>query len=153
MFPVFLFFYCEKFQTHRNRLELTQLMDNVVSTVPLALYVFLLHDYFYMYVNFLMTFTINGNSLQYSCLENATDREAWQAIVHGVTQRQRWLSASNVRGKYTNHKRTTQWTSASSHVISKPLRCIISPTYFILKDFFVVVKNAALRFICKQTLW
>ena len=24
--------------------------------------------------------------LQYSCLENLVDREAWQAIVHGVTQ-------------------------------------------------------------------
>ena len=26
----------------------------------------------------------NGNSLQYSCLENSMDREAWQATVHGV---------------------------------------------------------------------
>ena len=28
----------------------------------------------------------NGNPLQYSCPENSTDREAWQAIVHGVTE-------------------------------------------------------------------
>ena len=28
----------------------------------------------------------NGNPLQYSCLENSVDREAWQAIVHGVTK-------------------------------------------------------------------
>ena len=28
----------------------------------------------------------NGNSLQYSCLENSMDREAWQATVHGVTK-------------------------------------------------------------------
>ena len=28
----------------------------------------------------------NDNPLQYSCLENPTDREAWQAIVHGVTK-------------------------------------------------------------------
>ena len=26
----------------------------------------------------------NGNSFQYSCLGNPMDREAWQAIVHGV---------------------------------------------------------------------
>ena len=26
----------------------------------------------------------NGNPLQYSCLENPMDREAWQATVHGV---------------------------------------------------------------------
>ena len=28
----------------------------------------------------------NGNSLQYSCLENFMDRGAWQAIVHDVAQ-------------------------------------------------------------------
>ena len=28
----------------------------------------------------------NGNLLQYSCLENSTDREAWQAMVHGVAE-------------------------------------------------------------------
>ena len=26
----------------------------------------------------------NGNPLQFSCLENSVDREAWQATVHGV---------------------------------------------------------------------
>ena len=30
----------------------------------------------------------NGNSLQYSCLENPTDRGAWQATVHGVAKSQ-----------------------------------------------------------------
>ena len=28
----------------------------------------------------------NGNPLQYSCLENSMDREAWRATVHGVTK-------------------------------------------------------------------
>ena len=28
----------------------------------------------------------NGNPLQYSCLENAMDRGAWQVMVHGVTK-------------------------------------------------------------------
>ena len=27
-----------------------------------------------------------GNPLQYSCLENPTDREAWRATVHGVKE-------------------------------------------------------------------
>ena len=27
----------------------------------------------------------NGNPLQYSCLDNPIDREAWQATIHGVT--------------------------------------------------------------------
>ena len=30
-----------------------------------------------------------GNPLQYSCLENPIDREAWQATVHGVTESSR----------------------------------------------------------------
>ena len=28
----------------------------------------------------------NGNQLQYSCLENPKDREAWWARLHGVTK-------------------------------------------------------------------
>ena len=32
------------------------------------------------------------NPLQYSCLENSEDREAWQATVHGVAESQTWLS-------------------------------------------------------------
>ena len=34
----------------------------------------------------------NGNPLQYSCLENAMDREAWWAAVHGVAKSWTWLS-------------------------------------------------------------
>ena len=34
----------------------------------------------------------NGNPLQYSCLENPMDREAWQATVHGVAESQTRLS-------------------------------------------------------------
>ena len=30
----------------------------------------------------------NGNPLQYSCLENPMDREAWWAAVHSVTKSQ-----------------------------------------------------------------
>ena len=34
----------------------------------------------------------NGYPLQYSCLENPMDREAWWATVHGVAQSQTGLS-------------------------------------------------------------
>ena len=30
----------------------------------------------------------DGNPLQYSCLENPMDTEAWQAMVHGVAKSQ-----------------------------------------------------------------
>ena len=33
----------------------------------------------------------NGNPLQYSCLENPMDREAWWAIVHSLAKSQTWL--------------------------------------------------------------
>ena len=35
----------------------------------------------------------NGNPLQYSCLENPMDREAWLATVHGVAKS--WTRLSN----------------------------------------------------------
>ena len=34
----------------------------------------------------------NGNSLQYSCLENPMGRGAWWATVHGVVKNWTWLS-------------------------------------------------------------
>ena len=34
----------------------------------------------------------NGTPLQYSCLENPMDGEAWKAAVHGVTEGQTRLS-------------------------------------------------------------
>ena len=40
----------------------------------------------------------NGNPLQYSCLENPTDRGAWQAIVHGTAKELDtiwWLNNNN----------------------------------------------------------
>ena len=35
-----------------------------------------------------------GNSLQYSCLENPVDGGAWKAAVHGVAEGRTWLSHS-----------------------------------------------------------
>ena len=42
----------------------------------------------------------NGNPLQYSCLENSTDREAWRATVYGVAKSRTWL------GDWTTAKKT-----------------------------------------------
>ena len=40
----------------------------------------------------------NDNPLQYSCLENPTDREVWWATVHGVTK-----SQTRSSGFHTQH--------------------------------------------------
>ena len=47
----------------------------------------------------------NDNPLQYSCLENSMDGEAWWATVHGVAKSWTWLSnfthsLSSLRGNY-----------------------------------------------------
>ena len=41
----------------------------------------------------------HGNPLQYSCLENAMDRGAWWATVHGVTKSQTQPMTTNVWGE------------------------------------------------------
>ena len=40
----------------------------------------------------MVKFTGEGNSCQYSCLENPMDGGAWQAVVHGVTKSRARLS-------------------------------------------------------------
>ena len=51
----------------------------------------------------------NGNPLQYSCLENSMDREAWQFTVHGVTESDTTehththMLINNIRFKYRFH--------------------------------------------------
>ena len=54
----------------------------------------------------------NGNPLQYSCLENPTDREAWQVTVHGVTRVRHDLTTigrkiQRAKGKKEKKKKNT----------------------------------------------
>ena len=44
----------------------------------------------------------NDNPLQYSCLENSMDREAWRAIVHRVAKS--WTRLSDFTHTHTNIK-------------------------------------------------
>ena len=46
----------------------------------------------------------HGNSLKYSCLENAMDRGDWWAIVHRVTQRWTWLKQLNTHTHTHTHR-------------------------------------------------
>ena len=48
----------------------------------------------------------HGHPLQYSCLENPTDREAWWAVISGVAQsrtRLKWLSSSSLTQPQTSY--------------------------------------------------
>ena len=56
----------------------------------------------------------NGNSLQYSCLENIVDGGAWQATVHGVTvfSQDTLLQKQNL--KSYGHRNTPQILTAPS---------------------------------------
>ena len=51
----------------------------------------------------------NGKPLQYSCLDNFVDRDAWQATVHGVTKN--WTQLSN---RACMHARKPDRTYSSS---------------------------------------
>ena len=46
----------------------------------------------------------DSNPLQYSCLENPTDRGAWRATVHGVTKERR-------RTERLNHHHTSKYSN------------------------------------------
>ena len=46
----------------------------------------------------------NGNSLQYSCLDNSMDRGAWWAEVHGVAKSWRRLSTQAHKHSYIQSK-------------------------------------------------
>ena len=56
----------------------------------------------------------HGNPLQYSCLENPKDREAWQATVHGVAESQ------------------TQLKRLSTHVRTQ---CAITDIFILILEF------------------
>ena len=67
----------------------------------------------------------NGNPLQYSCLENPMDREAWWAIVHGVAKSQTRLKRLSTAHNATLGPGPTSWTcniysSTGTHVKKDP---------------------------------
>ena len=52
----------------------------------------------------------NGNPLQYSCLGNPKDREAWWATVHGVTKSRTWLRAHRQLPRIQKHQNSWEQT-------------------------------------------
>ena len=72
----------------------------------------------------------NGKPLQYSCLDNFVDRDAWQATVHGVTKN--WTQLSD-------WALTRAWVSSKWHVL---LRFYDLPASFIWHHFCVQLEKA-----------
>ena len=54
-------------------------------------------------------FSGSGNQLQYSCLENLMDKEAWRATVHGFTESQTRLRPTHRTSRAKLH---TTWLKA-----------------------------------------
>ena len=54
----------------------------------------------------------SGNTLQYSCLENPLDREAWKAAVHGVARS--WTRLSNFTFTFHFHALEKEMATHSS---------------------------------------
>ena len=64
----------------------------------------------------------NGNPLQYSCLGNPMDREAWRATVHGVTKeldKTKRLKNNNKRPFISARTSPTPNRSSSGNLNSK----------------------------------
>ena len=66
------------------------------------------------------------HSIQYSFLENPFDREAWWAIVHGVTTTGHTHTHANTKYSFSL-KQTSPWISAAHQGISKCPRCARYP--------------------------
>ena len=58
----------------------------------------------------------NGNPLQYSCLENPMDGEAWWATVHGVAKSQTRLSDLTLCTKVNMFMTLLSWPSPFANV-------------------------------------
>ena len=79
----------------------------------------------------------NGNPLQYSCLENSTDRGACQATVHGAAESDRKEHArkeGRIRAgeavdwySLTTHERTSHTLSSGLSLFSVECDCLLHP--------------------------
>ena len=79
----------------------------------------------------------NGNPLQYSCLENSMDREAWQATVHGVAK-------SRTQQSDCLYNATSPWGGSDSSVFDLAVRATLK-----MDKFFWYLDD----FGCVQIMW
>ena len=88
-----------------------------------------------------------NNPFQYSCLENSTDRRAWQAAVHGVTESDMTENAQYVL-IYISNIFLSLWFSQQDFKKANILNVddIHFIIFFISYDFCLISKNCCLPF-------
>ena len=59
----------------------------------------------------------NGNSLQYSCLENLKDREVWQATIQGITKSQIRLTHTHTHTHNLRDNKESDSTDIHTHTL------------------------------------
>ena len=70
---------------------LSQLRCMIQNRIPAWVKIYIFNQHLFIIRRGLLIWNCrNGNSLQYSCLENSMSRGAWQAIVHGVANNRTW---------------------------------------------------------------
>ena len=72
------------------------------------------------------------NPLQYSCLENATDRGAWRTVVSRVAKSQTWLKQLSMHAGILNLRSETKlliFTTTSSYLRFLPYQVTIVPSF------------------------
>ena len=74
----------------------------------------------------------HGNPLQYSCLENPVDREAWRATVHRVTKSQTRLKQLSMQAP----EKAPPFCNSSTAPFSGLLFSLPSTTYTLKRTFF-----------------
>ena len=81
----------------------------------------------------------NGNSFQYSCLENSIDRGARQAAFHRVTKSWTWWVAVHTQHTTFKHILNNQCAIILSHMFI--LSCVLPFPCFHLRSFSFYIKN------------
>ena len=89
----------------------------------------------------------NGNPLQYCCLESPIDPEAWQPIVHRVTQRQTRLSAQQPLFWLDDSYATIFIGQNFFNSVLKECKLIVCKYLSKIRFYFSDVKNTLLCFI------
>ena len=99
----------------------------------------------------------NGNPLQYSCLENSTDRGAWQAALHGSQRvRHDWVTTFSYVHNFIassfsfKTKKRKPWNQVISWYASfhRPLKFFSTTVFHSKKSSALVQKVPNVRCVC-----